>query len=365
MSRRHEVRRPPGSSWNCASASSTFLSRSSSPSPADSRAVDGGPGDRRGGESRHGERRRERIARRLLPASMMGGCACSSPPPSLAPIATVGGLAQAAAGLVAELRRQGVDVDVVMPDYGGIELADRGDPRSLGSRMGRTGPRSHRACTPTSARSASSTRRDLARSHPYLQPDGHGWPDNDRRFLTFCQAIAAIADVDRHPTSSISTTGTPAPHSPPSTARSPACCPCTTSPTRVSPTVRGCRHLGPRGWHYEWFGGTNPLCGAIALADAIVAVSPTHASGDPHARRRIRPRRRLAPSLGGRQRDPQRHRHGRCGTRRPMRRWWPTTAASTKTPERAAGPGRQPGGDPRAGRVSPTTTCRSPWSSPG
>ena len=29
----------------------------------------------------------------------------------LAPIAAVGGLAQAAAGLVAELRRQGVDVD--------------------------------------------------------------------------------------------------------------------------------------------------------------------------------------------------------------------------------------------------------------
>ena len=37
-------------------------------------------------------------------------------------------------------------------------------------------------------------------------------------------------------------------------------------------------HLGPRGWHYEWFGGTNPLSGAIALADAIVAVSPTHAA---------------------------------------------------------------------------------------
>jgi starch synthase len=41
----------------------------------------------------------------------------------LTPVAAVGGLAQAAAGLVAELRRCGVDVTVVMPDYGGIELA--------------------------------------------------------------------------------------------------------------------------------------------------------------------------------------------------------------------------------------------------
>jgi len=33
-----------------------------------------------------------------------------------APLARVGGLAAAAAGLVAELRRQGVEVQVVLPD---------------------------------------------------------------------------------------------------------------------------------------------------------------------------------------------------------------------------------------------------------
>ena len=42
----------------------------------------------------------------------------------LAPVATVGGLAAAAAGLVGELRRSGVDVDVLMPDYGGVDLLD-------------------------------------------------------------------------------------------------------------------------------------------------------------------------------------------------------------------------------------------------
>ncbi len=40
----------------------------------------------------------------------------------VAPLVAVGGLAQASAGLVAELRRQGVDVTLVLPDYGGIEL---------------------------------------------------------------------------------------------------------------------------------------------------------------------------------------------------------------------------------------------------
>ena len=37
------------------------------------------------------------------------------------------------------------------------------------------------------------------------------------------------------------------------------------------------RRLGPRAEHYEWWGGTNPLSGAIALADKVVAVSPNYA----------------------------------------------------------------------------------------
>jgi starch synthase len=37
------------------------------------------------------------------------------------------------------------------------------------------------------------------------------------------------------------------------------------------------RRIGPRARHYEWWGGTNPLSGGIALADLVVAVSPQHA----------------------------------------------------------------------------------------
>ncbi|MGA0298382.1 MAG: glycogen/starch synthase, partial [Ilumatobacteraceae bacterium] len=42
----------------------------------------------------------------------------------LAPLATVGGLAAAASGLVGALRRAGVEVDVLLPDYGGVMLAN-------------------------------------------------------------------------------------------------------------------------------------------------------------------------------------------------------------------------------------------------
>src|SRR5436853_52813 len=35
--------------------------------------------------------------------------------------------------------------------------------------------------------------------------------------------------------------------------------------------------IGPRGRQYEWWGGTNPLAGGIALADRLVAVSPHYA----------------------------------------------------------------------------------------
>ena len=37
----------------------------------------------------------------------------------------------------------------------------------------------------------------IARSHPYLQPDGNGWPDNDRRFMAFSAALAALTEAGR------------------------------------------------------------------------------------------------------------------------------------------------------------------------
>ncbi len=85
-------------------------------------AVERGPDDGRGGESRHDEDTTGAHGAEVSPGDHDGAVRVLFATAELAPIATVGGLAQAASGLVGELRRQGVDVDVVIPDYGGIEL---------------------------------------------------------------------------------------------------------------------------------------------------------------------------------------------------------------------------------------------------
>jgi starch synthase len=193
----------------------------------------------------------------------------------LAPVATVGGLAQAAAGLTAELRRQGVTVDVVLPDYTGVELAGESRhaldvPRWAAPAWVRVGEhaaagRLHLVSVP-----------GIVRSHPYLRGDGTGWPDNAERFLAFSQAVAALVRRDPPDVLHLNDWHTGAVLGAFSTA---------------PPSVLSLHNLayqgitdgawrawlGPRAGHYEWFGDTNPLSGAIALADAIVAVSPSYA----------------------------------------------------------------------------------------
>jgi len=194
----------------------------------------------------------------------------------LAPIVAVGGLAQASAGLVAELRRQGVDVDVVLPDYGDVVLtgetvADVTVPAWAGPARIRRG--THAVAGEVCLVQAPG----LERSHPYLQPSGEGWPDNDRRFLAFSQAVATIAAADRPDILHINDwhTGT-------ALAALDGSIPSVLSLHNLAyqgVTDRAwLARIGPRAAHYEWYGGTNPLSGAIALADAIVAVSPTYAA---------------------------------------------------------------------------------------
>jgi starch synthase len=193
----------------------------------------------------------------------------------LAPVAVVGGLAHAAAGLTAELRRQGVEVDVVLPDYGGIELAgEHTRPIAV--------PTWARPATVRTGEHAVAGRlhlvrtKGIQRSHPYLRPDGRGWPDNAERFIAFSRAIAAMVlaeppDVlhlnDWHTGAVLAALDAP----PPSVL------------SLHNLAYQGVTdgswlgRLGPRAEHYEWWGGTNPLSGAIALADKVVAVSPNYA----------------------------------------------------------------------------------------
>lgn len=194
----------------------------------------------------------------------------------LAPLVRVGGLASASAGLIAELRRSGVEVDVLLPDYGGIELVDEQGwhvevPGWVGEAWIRCGV--HPEC----GRLHLVSIPGLARQHPYLRPNGEGWPDNDRRFFGFAQAVAAHAratqpDVlhlnDWHTATALATLEDP----PPSVLS------IHNLAYQGHASADWLGRLGPRAHHYEWYGGVNALSGAIALADAIVAVSPNYAS---------------------------------------------------------------------------------------
>lgn len=193
----------------------------------------------------------------------------------LAPVATVGGLASAASGLVGELRRQGATVDLLMPDYGGIELADEhvidlDVPDWVGAARIRSG--THPVVGPLRLVDVPG----MARPHPYLQADGEGWPDNTERFFRFARAVAAAIEADPPDVVHLNDWHTGA------VAAGLA------DPPPIVLSLHNLAYqgaadgswltrLGPRASHFEWWGGTNPLSGAIALADRVVAVSPNYA----------------------------------------------------------------------------------------
>lgn len=193
----------------------------------------------------------------------------------LSPVAAVGGLAAAAAGLVGALRRSGADVELLLPDYGtidttGSEVIELDVPQWAG-------PASiHVVEHPVAGRIHLVSCPGLARSHPYLQPDGQGWLDNIDRFLRFSQAVAAWVLLSKPDVLHLNDwhTGTvlAALDDPPPTVL---------SLHNLAHQGHGpgswLASIGPRAEHFEWWGGINQLSGAIALADRIVAVSPHHA----------------------------------------------------------------------------------------
>jgi starch synthase len=193
----------------------------------------------------------------------------------LSPLARVGGLAEAASGLVAALRKAGVTVDLALPDYSGVVLADE-QPLPVS--------------VPDWAEPASARRGvvegigevtlvkvpGIERPHPYIDEYGHGWPDNDYRFFAFSAAVAGMieetdADVvhlnDWHTAAALGMAW------------------------RRPPAVFTIHTLGYQGWAggqwlpriphhqsaFECFGEVNPLAGAIQVADRVIAVSPNYA----------------------------------------------------------------------------------------
>lgn len=220
-----------------------------------------------GGPAAPGRRARDDEAVRLLFATA-----------EFAPLARVGGLAEAASGLVRALRSgyPEIDVQVVVPDYGDVELASQSvESIEVSDWVGRASLRHgvHADVGPVTLVDVPG----MARPHPYVDESGEGWPDNDARFFAFSAAVAALAARDRpdllhlNDWHTAAVTGMAAP---------------------LPPTVLTIHTLGYQGvtsqrWierlsvdasRFAWYGGTNPLAGAIELADRVIAVSPNYAT---------------------------------------------------------------------------------------
>lgn len=192
-----------------------------------------------------------------------------------APLARVGGLAEAAAGLIRSLQtRPDVDLTVVLPDYGGViledetvaelSLAEWAMPASV-----RTG------IAPELGEVNLVSVPGMARPHPYVDASGEGWPDNDARFFAFSAAIAAIVDRDEpdilhlndwHTGMALAWTDLPSVY------------------TIHTLGYQGHADIGwllaidtERASAFDRFGVLNPAAGAILLADRVIAVSPNYA----------------------------------------------------------------------------------------
>lgn len=194
----------------------------------------------------------------------------------LTPLVRVGGLAYAAAGMAQALHDAGVDITVVLPDYGTFD-ADLGPSRPLNMPPW-VGITTFRRGTFGNGVPLIAVRTPkIERPHPYTDDAGRGWPDNDYRFMSFSAAIAELAkklvpDVihlnDWHTAAALGFL----PNPPPSAL------------TIHNLAYQGNTHSGwldvmrHRSQAYEWHGTTNPLSGAIALADVVITVSPNYAA---------------------------------------------------------------------------------------
>jgi starch synthase len=193
----------------------------------------------------------------------------------LAPFVKVGGLGDAAAGLVQELRAAGVDIEVVLPDYGDLPIEVESE----------TSVEAPEWAGPVTAASGSLDGFDdvtlvrnssFLRPHPYVDEEGSGWDDNDHRFLVFSAAVASLAEMrspdllhlnDWHTAAALGLMDVP-----PSSVLS-----IHNLAYQGTASGRWLQQIRRRPEAYEWYGGFNPLTGGIALADRVVTVSPNFA----------------------------------------------------------------------------------------
>jgi len=196
----------------------------------------------------------------------------------LSPLCRVGGLADASAGLVAAMRRHGVDVEVVIPDHGGSPglVVDFEEPLDVPDWAG---PAIVRYGTVPGFGKVIAVRAAATSDvHPYNDPStGLGWVDNDLRYLAFSAAVAALA-VRRQPDVVHLNDW----HTAAAVAWIPERMPVVLTVHNLTYQGECSREwldrLGPRWDEFAHNETCNPLAGGIALADRVVAVSPSYAA---------------------------------------------------------------------------------------
>ena len=196
----------------------------------------------------------------------------------IAPLVKVGGLSEASAGLVGMLRTMGAEVELVMPDYGLIELRDviEAELEHLPD-----------WCPPVTVRRGWAdfvgqvtllSFPGSERPHPYVDPaTREGWSNNDHYFMVFATALAQLAAVrkpdvvhcnDWHTASAI--------------GRLPAGMPSVLTVHNLA--HQGATHaswaqkIGVHGRAFLEKGAFNSLAGGISLADKVVMVSQSYAA---------------------------------------------------------------------------------------
>ena len=193
------------------------------------------------------------------------------------PVVKVGGLGEAGRGLVHGLRQLGIDVQVVVPDYGNLPVIPQGGERALAVPEWAGATAARQVITESGEELTAVRAPAIERPHPYNEPtSGQAWVDNDRRFFAFSAAVAALADETSPDVVHLNDWHT---------ALVPALF------QHRQPTVLTMHNAiyqgaADSGWvnalrnnHADYLDGDslNPLAGAVSVCDRVIAVSEGYA----------------------------------------------------------------------------------------
>jgi starch synthase len=193
-------------------------------------------------------------------------------------VVKVGGLGEASRGLTRSLGDHGIDVEVVLPDYGGLPVEELTAEVVLDTPEW-VGPATTRRVRTALGEELTLVRlASMERPHPYNEPaSGFAWHDNDHRFFAFSAAVAALAEQRQPDVVHVNDWHT---------ATVPAFAD-STRPTVL--TVHNAAYQGTAdpGWTsvlrnhhaaYQTDWRINPLAGGISTCDRVVAVSQGYAN---------------------------------------------------------------------------------------